>query len=262
MSVQSQLVKLYEGRGDIDLLKFTSNHKSILRAIIDTSMQAGHYKYRTTRFNNNHMYQPYVLDLISWGLIEFRRDLDKNNHYTHYVDLYTATNYGISVLAYFNLKSKKNISGHNKIIYDLQCYLSSQGSMVFDDIEIKTQYGQSRPDVFSIEKTLNIQNMKPTAYEIKHSRSDFLSDMKKPDKWKSYLEMAERLYYVCPKDIIKKEEVPAECGLIYQISKDKFEKIKNAKKGKGKPTIELMMKLLLKDESDKMLTVLKPGFSK
>lgn len=261
MSVQTSLVKLYEGRGDSDLLKISANHKMLLRAIVDTSMQAGHYKYRN-KFNNNSIYQPYVMDLLSWGLIELRRDMKRLGDYNSYVDIYTATDYGIAVLAYFNLKSKKNVSGHNLIIYDLQAYLSQQGSMVFDDIEIKTQYGLSRPDVFSLEKTLNIDKMKPTAYEIKHSRSDFLSDMKKPEKWKSYLEMAERLYYVCPNGLIKKEEVPAECGLIYQIDKNRFNKVKNAKKGKGKPTVELMMKLLMKDESDKTLTVIKPGYSK
>lgn len=261
MSVQTNLVKLYEGKGDADLLKISANHRMLLRAIVDTSMQAGHYRYRN-KFNNNSIYQPYVMDLLSWGLIELRRDVKALANYDAYVDVYTATNYGVAVQAYFNLKSKKNVSGHNMIIYDLQSYLSAKGSMVFDDIEIKTQYGVSRPDVFSIERTLTIEKMKPTAYEIKHSRADFLSDMKKPSKWKSYLEMAERLYYVCPDGLIKKEEVPAECGLIYQIDKNKFNQVKNAKKGNGKPTVELMMKLLLKDEADKMITVIKPGYSK
>ena len=50
-------------------------------------------------------------------------------------------------------------------------------------------------------------------FEIKISRSDYLCDAKKPkhqsDKGANYF------YYVCPKDLIKKDEVDKRYGLIY-----------------------------------------------
>src|SRR5687767_11755578 len=50
-----------------------------------------------------------------------------------------------------------------------------------------------------------------TGYEIKVSRSDFLRD----NKWPSYLPMCNELYFVSPRDVIKPEECPEPCGLLY-----------------------------------------------
>lgn len=48
-------------------------------------------------------------------------------------------------------------------------------------------------------------------YEIKVSRSDFMQD----DKWPSYLTMCNQLYFVCPAELIDKDELPADVGLIW-----------------------------------------------
>jgi hypothetical protein len=48
-------------------------------------------------------------------------------------------------------------------------------------------------------------------YEVKVSRSDFLSD----DKWKFYLPYCNEFYFVCPAGLIKPEELPPEAGLLY-----------------------------------------------
>lgn len=48
-------------------------------------------------------------------------------------------------------------------------------------------------------------------YEIKVSRQDFLSDR----KWMGYLPFCNELWFACPRDLIGKDEVPAECGLIW-----------------------------------------------
>jgi hypothetical protein len=48
-------------------------------------------------------------------------------------------------------------------------------------------------------------------YEIKDARSDFLRD----DKWPAYLPYCHLFYFVCPRGVIAKEEVPEGCGLIY-----------------------------------------------
>lgn len=54
-----------------------------------------------------------------------------------------------------------------------------------------------------------------TGYEVKVSRSDFLSD----DKWTDYLPLCHELYFVCPSGLIKPEEVGEEVGLIYYNGK-------------------------------------------
>lgn len=47
-------------------------------------------------------------------------------------------------------------------------------------------------------------------YEIKVSRSDFMSD----EKWPQYLPYCNQFYFVCPAGTIDKRELPNDCGLI------------------------------------------------
>lgn len=50
-----------------------------------------------------------------------------------------------------------------------------------------------------------------TCYEIKVSRQDFLKD----NKWPGYLPYCNSMYFACPKDLIKVEELPPDVGLVY-----------------------------------------------
>ena len=50
-----------------------------------------------------------------------------------------------------------------------------------------------------------------TGYEIKISRSDFLRD----NKFMTYLPLCHVFYMACPKGLIKREELPADVGLIW-----------------------------------------------
>lgn len=52
-----------------------------------------------------------------------------------------------------------------------------------------------------------------SVYEIKISRSDFLSDIR-TEKWKGYLEHCNRFYFAVPSGMVKKEEIPEPAGLI------------------------------------------------
>lgn len=51
-------------------------------------------------------------------------------------------------------------------------------------------------------------------YEVKVSRSDFVND----NKWLAYLPLCNQLYFVCPAKLIKVEECPADCGLMWVAS--------------------------------------------
>ena len=62
------------------------------------------------------------------------------------------------------------------------------------------------------------------AYEIKVSRGDFLQD----DKWMKYLPFCNQFYFICPKNIISKDEVPKNAGLIYVSDKGKLSTKKKA----------------------------------
>jgi hypothetical protein len=60
-------------------------------------------------------------------------------------------------------------------------------------------------------------------YEIKVTRSDFLSDNKYPH----YMETCNRFYFVVPKGLIKKDEVPRNVGII-EYNNGKLRQIKHA----------------------------------
>jgi len=47
-------------------------------------------------------------------------------------------------------------------------------------------------------------------YEIKVNRNDFLKD----EKWRLYLDYCTDFYFVCPRGLIDKSELPAEIGLV------------------------------------------------
>lgn len=68
------------------------------------------------------------------------------------------------------------------------------------------------PDVIGFDSWQSI------LIECKVSRSDFFCDQKKPHRKKG---MGNWRFYVCPKGLIKKEELPEKWGLIYVDEKGK-----------------------------------------
>ncbi len=59
-----------------------------------------------------------------------------------------------------------------------------------------------------------------TAFEVKVSRSDFLSELKKPEKRRLALHFSHEYYFVAPQGLIKPEELPTECGLMEARQED------------------------------------------
>jgi len=83
-----------------------------------------------------------------------------------------------------------------------------------EEVRVGTGYkgdNEQRIDVWVMQATGG--NMK-LAFEIKTSRSDFRSEIKKPLKRRPGLRLSNKFYFYAPKGIIKPEEVPPECGLL------------------------------------------------
>lgn len=107
--------------------------------------------------------------------------------------------------------------------------------------------GSQRFDAYAIAKSW--AHPKYTGYEIKISRGDFLQD----DKWRGYLPLCNEFYWICPKDLIKKEEIAEGCGLIYvypetfamrRVVKAQFREI-------GHPVEILLYALFWKEKSNR-----------
>jgi hypothetical protein len=70
-----------------------------------------------------------------------------------------------------------------------------QGLLKFDGLAITKSY--TKPNIIG--------------YEIKVSRNDFLQD----NKWHLYLQYCNEFFFVVPKGLVRKEELPENVGLIY-----------------------------------------------
>ena len=255
MKTEVKKIRLYSEIAKDDVLKLKSDHKKILKKAFENNLISGsgmrHY------FSHDSIVDPYnikyINDLINFGMLSVRDEEKK--YYSPMLDERERvvvckcpylTEYGVEIYRILNLGARKNQSGHNRILADLITAKEDEDLLVVGDMEIQTKYGISRPDVLTMKKTLNTKYMCPTAFEVKHSRSDFLSDIKNENKRKSYLEIADKLYYVCPENLIKKEEMPEGCGLIYQMKNGKFKIVKSAKNHKVEINVNLMMKFLLR----------------
>jgi hypothetical protein len=67
---------------------------------------------------------------------------------------------------------------------------------------------------------------RPTGFEVKVSRSDFLHDLKQPAKRARYLALCQYFYYVVPSGLVQPEEVPEEAGLLWVYESGRIKTVK------------------------------------
>jgi hypothetical protein len=70
-----------------------------------------------------------------------------------------------------------------------------------------------RLDAFALN-TLPHMGMKRICYEVKTSRADFLSELKRPLKRRIGMRYSNEFYFVTPAALVGVAEIPPECGLI------------------------------------------------
>lgn len=101
--------------------------------------------------------------------------------------------------------------GHDQLANDLAGHLrGASDRVVWTDMQLGPS-GSPRPDVYTVPKSYSA--FKPIAYECKISVSDFRRDVTS-GKWQNYLKFASGVIFAVPAGLIKKEDVPAGCGLI------------------------------------------------
>ena len=73
--------------------------------------------------------------------------------------------------------------------------------------------GAQRLDAFALN-TLPHTAMKRVCYEVKTSRADFLSELKRPLKRRIGMRYSNEFYFVTRAEMVSAAEIPAECGLV------------------------------------------------
>lgn len=104
-----------------------------------------------------------------------------------------------------------------------------------------TWYGKHfRLDAWAMNRSW--ANMKFTGYEIKISRSDYLSDTKKHE----YLDYCNEAYLVCPREVLSNDEIPVDWGLMIPSKNvKKLYVVKKAPYRKIEPPSGLLLYILM-----------------
>lgn len=128
--------------------------------------------------------------------------------------------------------------------YQIKQILASKHTKDFYATEVKTGASWGNDylmfDGYAIKKSW--VNLKYTGYEIKTARGDFKQD----NKWRGYLQFCNEFYWVCPKDLIKANEIEEDCGLIYVYPDSNATRIiKKAKYREIEPPTDLLLYLIM-----------------
>ncbi|HDV8348805.1 TPA: hypothetical protein RKT01_000542 [Burkholderia vietnamiensis] len=100
---------------------------------------------------------------------------------------------------------------HDDLARDLAAHLrGASDRLVWTDMQLGPA-GSPRPDVYTVP--CSFARFQPVAYECKISVADFRRDVT-AGKWTSYLRFAAGVIFAAPAGLLKKEDVPAGCGLI------------------------------------------------
>ncbi|WP_186257814.1 hypothetical protein [Burkholderia gladioli] len=100
---------------------------------------------------------------------------------------------------------------HNALAEDLAAHLrGASDRLIWTDMQLGPA-GSPRPDVYSVP--CSFARFQPVAYECKISVADFRRDVT-AGKWASYLRFAAGVIFAAPAGLLKKDDIPAGCGLI------------------------------------------------
>ncbi|HEY4669718.1 MAG TPA: hypothetical protein VIH05_08085 [Tepidiformaceae bacterium] len=88
------------------------------------------------------------------------------------------------------------------------------------------------------------QNHRRVGYEVKVSRSDFVGELKKPDKTARSARFCTSFYFACPVGVLKPADVPDPYGLVHVFEKGTTRVVKKSTLPPSDPTWGLVGRLL------------------
>ena len=163
------------------------------------------------------------IELLAAGLLERVRSVQ--GHETLRV-----SDTGIAHVARSLVVNRSALSRHESLVEQVAREMTRAGRIAWRGLGLrarlpaagegdKPRWCIARPDVFSIRNTSVEAYAQPIVHEVKVSRADLLSDLRKPDKRAAYLDLGGECWYVLGCDargraIAEPEEIPAECGVL------------------------------------------------
>ena len=156
------------------------------------------------------------LELLAAGLLA--RQWDGEGRETLRV-----TDAGIALLAATRQRNQAAFNSHEALVQRVALEMQRSGRVVWRALSLRaplpaddggTTWAVAMPDVFSIRHTTVEDYVEPIAHEIKVSRADLLSDLRRASKGAAYRALASQCWYVLREGIAEPDEVPAEFGVL------------------------------------------------
>ena len=156
------------------------------------------------------------LDLVAEGHLQ--RHWDEQGRETLRV-----TDAGVQLLAQTRQSNQAARLSHEDLVARVAADMQRAGRLVWRGLTLRaplvdeqgaTQWVLAMPDVFSIRQTTVESYVEPVVHEIKVSRADLLSDLRKPGKGQAYRALASQCWYVVRAGVAGLDDVPTEFGLM------------------------------------------------
>lgn len=156
------------------------------------------------------------LDLVAEGHLQ--RHWDEQGCETLRV-----TDAGMQLLAQARRQNQAARQAHEDLVARVAADMQRAGRLVWRGLTLRaplvdeqgsTQWVMVMPDVFSIRPSTVETYVEPVVHEIKVSRADLLSDLRKPAKGQAYRALASQCWYVVRAGVAGLDDVPADFGLM------------------------------------------------
>jgi len=155
------------------------------------------------------------IDLLAAGLLERQRQA--SGHETLRV-----TDAGVLVLAETRQRNQGARSAHEALVERVAAEMGRAGRIVWRGLSLRAHvttadgagWQVAMPDVFSIRHTTVEDYVVPIVHEVKVSRVDLLTDLRREGKRAAYLALASECWYVLREGIAKADEIPPEVGVL------------------------------------------------
>jgi hypothetical protein len=157
------------------------------------------------------------LDLLAAGLL--LRVWDEQGRETLRV-----TDAGMALLAATRQRNQAAFTAHEALVAQVAREMQRAGRVVWRGLSLRapcvaedgsTTWAMAMPDVFSIRHTTVEEYAEPIVHEVKVSRADLLSDLRRADKAAAYLALASQCWYVLRRGIAQADEVPTPYGVLF-----------------------------------------------
>jgi hypothetical protein len=131
---------------------------------------------------------------------------------------------GIAVLAATRRRAQSALGAHEALVGQVVREMQRAGRLAWRGLGLRValpddtggvSWTVAMPDVYSIRHTSVEAYTEPVAHEIKVSRADLLSDLRKSAKGAAYLAMASQCWYVLRRGIAEPSEVPPVYGVMF-----------------------------------------------